>query len=97
MSKIITKIDEFLAAEPKVKPGAPSPTTTPTTPSAPPKTRPNRPFIPSRDPKPGEESKPMALAEELTKNFLSDLRKMKDEQFAKNIIKDLYEKFVKGK
>jgi hypothetical protein len=94
MSKIITKIEEFLAAEPTVKPKAPpAPATTPSTP----KPRPNRPFIPSRSPKPGEESKPMALAEELAKNFLEDLRKMKGEEFAKNIIKDLYEKFVKGR
>lgn len=86
--KIITKLYEFVMTQPETKP---SPTVVPTTPDTPPApSRPGRP-VPTRDPRPEEEERPMAkvmsniknsiIAEkgtELAKNLVSQLKSLKN-------------------
>jgi hypothetical protein len=85
--KIITKLDEFVQsgspapAKPKVKPDIKP------TPSKP-ATRPARP-VPTRQPKPGEEERPMASLDKLVKKFTSTLREEKDTKLGKELIKNL--------
>jgi hypothetical protein len=88
--KRIMKLDEFLAAEPVVKPTTAPPQT------APPVTRPARP-IPTKRPSEKEQGKPMASAEDVLDQFFVELKKVKDTPAGKTMIKKLYNKYAKGK
>ena len=88
--KKIMRLDEFISAEPTIKPKTPV-----APPSAPPITRPSRP-IPTIRPGEKEKGKPMASAEELLDQFFDLLGAEKESKFGQRIIKKLYKKYAQG-
>lgn len=85
--RIITKLDEFVQSG---SPAPAKPKTKPETKPVPskPATRPARP-IPTRQPKPGEEERPMAELRKLAKKFVNTLKEEKDTDLGKDLIKNL--------
>jgi hypothetical protein len=77
------------AAEPKVVPSTP---TKPSTPVAPP--RPARPG-PRIRPDEGERERPLAKAKEVLDLFFSELKKEKDSERGREMIKKLHSKYAK--
>ena len=86
--KKIKRLDEFIAAEPAVKPRTPV-----APPAAPPKIRPTRP-IPTKRPAEREKEKPMARFEEVMDLFFSELEKIKRTPEGERIIKKLHKKYA---
>lgn len=86
--KKIKRLDEFIAAEPAVKPKTPV-----APPAAPPKIRPNRHF-PTKRPGEREKEKPMARFEEVMNLFFSELEKIKSTPEGEKLIKKLHKKYA---
>lgn len=82
----IKRLDEFIAAEPAIKPVTAPPGTKPTT-------RPARP-IPTKRPGEKEKGKPMASAEELLDQFFSALAEEKGTRFGQTLIKKLHDHYA---
>lgn len=88
--KKIKRLDEFVAAEPTVRPTTAPPITTPSTP-----TRPSRP-IPTKRPGEKEKEKPMAKFKEVMDLFFDELRAVKDTPEGAKMIKKLYKKYAQS-
>jgi hypothetical protein len=87
MKRYLRPINEFIAAEPAIKPKTAPPTTTP----APP--RPGRPG-PTKRPSEKEKEKPMAILNDIMDQFFSALDEIKDTPKGRAIIKKLHKKYV---
>jgi len=88
--KKIKRLDEFVAAEPAIKPKTAPPTTRPSTP-----TRPSRP-VPTKRPGEKEKEKPMAQFKEVMDLFFDELRAIKDTPEGAKMIKKLHTKYAQG-
>ena len=89
--KRIKRLNEFLAAEPTIKPTTAPPVPTPNTPG-----RPQRPG-PMIRPGEKEKEKPMAALNTVLDQFFAELGEIKDTPQGEEIIKKLYKKYAKGK
>lgn len=89
MKRYIKPLNEFIAADPVIKPGAPT--------VAPPPVAPPRPSTPGPRIRPGEreKEKPMATFNDVMDQFFAELEKTKDTPTGKSIIKKLHRKYVK--
>ncbi len=88
--RVLTKLDEFIASQPKTSPNQPTTKPAPSTTPAP-TTTPNRPSPIRRD-KPSKEGQPKAKAEDVVKRFMKELRNQKmDINFDIQILKDRYD------
>lgn len=86
--KKIKRLNEFLAAEPAVKPTTAPPTTRPATP-----TRPARP-VPTKRPSEKEKEKPMAAFKQVMDLFFKELKSVKDTPEGAQMIKKLHNKYA---
>ena len=89
MKNYVKSLNEFVAAEPAIRP-----TTVPTRPKPATPARP-QPMRPSIRPGEKEKGKPMAILGEIMDLFFEELRAIKDTPKGKKMIKKLHQKYVK--
>jgi hypothetical protein len=89
MKRYIKPLNEFIAADPVIKPGTPT--------VVPPPVAPPRPSTPRPRIRPGEREKehPMAKFNDVMDQFFAELEKAKDTPAGKSMIKKLHRKYVK--
>ena len=90
---IKTMNENFMMDDTKVAPGIAKPGIG--TPVKTPPKRERETFTPRIIPKPGEQNKPQATADDVADIFLMELEKIKDTPRGEEIIKNLYDKYAR--